>query len=519
MTTVTASDVDGDTTQGLVLVGHGSHRNPWSEAPVRDHARRLRAWSAFDEVRAALLFGDPSLRDVLRTVAADDVYVVPLFMSAGFFVDEVLPRELADWSGTVTCTDPVGTHDAVTDLVVSRAMAALDDADPAEVTLGVVGHGTSRNPDSADAVRGHVERIRDDGRFAAVRSAFLDDDPGVGTLFDRTPTDRLVVVPLFAADGLHSRRDVHAALATADDRVQVADAVGTDPNLAVVVVDRATAAGATARPHRTVPNRPTDAERAFLAWLERGDDPPDERYRALVAGVERTFGELAVRTSLGGPGGREYAVRHRADRERPPGALVTFDDPTVARRVTKLTDHGHYRPLATARSLPTGWAMTGLGPAALLRTLDAIYPGAIRLWHRERTGDLSVTDYETATARRTGRLAVAADLEPDDVTAVADACCRRCIKTPTWDASPDRPLDVTVDGDVPCPEPCSVFVEAAATVARSGSDANAAVDSVLAPDEPAWWRAVGASVTPTATPTRRTTGRTAESDHRTEDKP
>ena len=80
--------------EALLIVAHGSHLNPKSSAPAQDHADAIRVSGAVDEVREAYWKEEPSLRNALRTVSADEVYVVPLFVSEGYFTEEVLPREL-----------------------------------------------------------------------------------------------------------------------------------------------------------------------------------------------------------------------------------------------------------------------------------------------------------------------------------------------------------------------------------------------------------------------------------------
>ena len=85
--------------EALVIVAHGSHLNAGSSAPTFDHADTVRATGAFDEVREGFWKEEPSFREVLRTVESDEVYVVPLFISEGYFTEEVIPRELRldDW--------------------------------------------------------------------------------------------------------------------------------------------------------------------------------------------------------------------------------------------------------------------------------------------------------------------------------------------------------------------------------------------------------------------------------------
>lgn len=243
----------------LVLAGHGSHRNPESARPVYDHAARLRERGEFAEVREAFWKEEPSLRNVLRTVASDEVVVVPLFMAEGYFTEQVLPRELRvtdDWEldveKVVHYADPVGTHDAMTDVVVERAESILDSSTH-EAGLAVVGHGTERNENSAKTTEYHANRIREHGSFSEVEALFMDESPEIDDVTEYFETEDIAVVPLFLADGYHTQEDIPEDVGLTDDyrdgwdvpaeveghRIWYSGAVGTEPLLADVALERA----------------------------------------------------------------------------------------------------------------------------------------------------------------------------------------------------------------------------------------------------------------------------------------
>jgi len=271
--------------EALVIAAHGSHLNPESSRPAFDHADRIRERGSFAEVREAFWKEEPAFREVLRTVDAGEVYVVPLFVSEGYFTEQVIPRELrlegwnpaawdsdgtraghatfpaADVGKTVHYCGPVGTHAAMSDVIVRRAESVTGDPDVgAGFGLAVVGHGTDRNENSAKATRYHADRIRDRGRFEEVRALFMDEEPEVDDVTEYFDAEDVVVVPLFVADGYHTREDIPEDMGLTDDyrtgwetpatvdghRVWYAGAVGTEPLLADVVVERAADAGATA---------------------------------------------------------------------------------------------------------------------------------------------------------------------------------------------------------------------------------------------------------------------------------
>ena len=269
--------------QALLIVAHGSHLNPESSTPTYRHADTVRESGAFDEVVTAFWKEEPSFREALRTIDAEEVYVVPLFVSEGYFTEQVIPRELrleewdvAEWDSdgtsashaTLRATDvektvhycgPVGTHDAMTDVIVRRAETVTGDPDVGPgFGLAVVGHGTERNENSAKAIQYHADRIADSGRFDEVMAVFMDEDPEVDDVATLFSTDDVVVVPLFIADGFHTQEDIPEDMGLTDDyregydvpaevegrRIWYAGAVGTEALMADVVLERAAEAGA-----------------------------------------------------------------------------------------------------------------------------------------------------------------------------------------------------------------------------------------------------------------------------------
>src|ERR1700712_5654242 len=88
----------------LVIVGHGSTVNPDSSAPTLDHAEEIVRRGVFGEVQCAFWKEEPSLRQGLAMVEAEEVYVVPNFTSEGYFTRTIIPREL-ELAGPLTVRD------------------------------------------------------------------------------------------------------------------------------------------------------------------------------------------------------------------------------------------------------------------------------------------------------------------------------------------------------------------------------------------------------------------------------
>ena len=239
----------------LAIAAHGSHLDANSGRPLHAHAAALRAMGGFDEVRVGSWKEEPSLARGLDGCEGDDVTVVPLFISDGYFTRTVIRREMRldgpmtrRNGGCIRYTAPVGTHPALAAVLAQRAVEAGARAADGVVVLG---HGTMREPESQRAVYDQSERLAATNQFAEVTTVFLDQEPSLLRVFELTAAPRVVVVPLFIADGWHVGQTIPqefglgTACARADGRsLRYAAAAGTHPGVATVIAELAAEAAA-----------------------------------------------------------------------------------------------------------------------------------------------------------------------------------------------------------------------------------------------------------------------------------
>ena len=266
----------------LLIVGHGSTVNPDSGAPSLAHAAAIRRRGLFAQVGCVFWKEEPSMRDWPLLFDADairDVYVVPNFISEGYFTRTVIPRELgldtdapagltvrADTGQRWHYCAPVGNHASMTDLLLRRAREVAPGVPESETSLLIVGHGTSLNDNSAAAAKQQVELIRARGQYADVLNTYMEEPPLIADWAKLTTTPNVVVVPFFISDGLHSYQDIPVLLgiepeitASASERLRAgevfmqnprhvqgralyyAGAIGTEAQFAEVIVEQASA--------------------------------------------------------------------------------------------------------------------------------------------------------------------------------------------------------------------------------------------------------------------------------------
>jgi sirohydrochlorin cobaltochelatase len=250
--------------------------NPDSSAPTLSHAAEIRRGKIFADVQCAFWKEEPSLRDarvLFDPATIKTVYVVPNFISEGYFTQTVIPREL-ELHGKNTkrangqiwkYAEPVGNHAMMTELLVQRAREIAPDVPEKETSLLIVAHGTDLNENSAVAAKREAAKIRELKRYANVLNVYMEEAPLVSDWRTLTDTPNVVVVPFFIADGLHSYEDIPALLGIAPQRsaperqtapgevfqrapykidnrsVFYGSSIGTDARVAEIIVQQAAA--------------------------------------------------------------------------------------------------------------------------------------------------------------------------------------------------------------------------------------------------------------------------------------
>jgi sirohydrochlorin cobaltochelatase len=258
----------------LVVLGHGTEQNANSAAPVYQHAAELRRRNIFAGVREAFWKQGPQIKKVLSEISAPRVFIVPLFISEGYFTSEVIPRELGFTENLKLKTEnsalfychPVGTHKSMTSVLLSRAKEIVEQfpfprtPKPRDNTLFIAGHGTEENENSRQAIERQAGLIRALNLYAGVHAIFLEESPRIADCYALAQTKNLVVVPFFISDGLHTQQDIPVmlgeTLAVVRQRlaagqppwrnptekkgklVWYAGAVGNEPHIVEVILER-----------------------------------------------------------------------------------------------------------------------------------------------------------------------------------------------------------------------------------------------------------------------------------------
>ncbi len=211
------------------------------------------------------------------------------------------------------------------------------------------------------------------------------------------------------------------------------------------------------------------AREAFAAWVDEAGDEG------------RFFGQVRVT----GAGDGLYVLHHLEDAQT--SGLLVYEDPRAARGISKTTEAGEYRPLKSSPNLRRGWELRVSGARDLAVAMNLLYPAGIVHWHLQREGRLQTTSYRENAARQSGIYKRVQRLSDEGVQDAARACCADavCLKRTLWDVDGETPLAMDRgEGEIPCPEPCSVFVSFARRVRLFEREKKRDLDAIgLSPTE------------------------------------
>ncbi|MDX2308564.1 MAG: CbiX/SirB N-terminal domain-containing protein [Hyphomicrobium sp.] len=232
----------------VVLAAHGDRGGDAPNRALRSHRDGLAAMGLFRTVEAGVLNGEPSLESALKLAqskGAIRIAVYPMFMSAGYFTNTVLPERISRMGLDRQCRilEPLGLDLRIPELLLAEALAAAHahGLDPGAARLLIVGHGSKLGPASANATRHVALAVARDSRFKIVDTAFLEEAPFLDDALSGDPMPT-VVSGFFSGDGMHAQEDVPKAIAASGHAAVYAGSIGRSAELATVVRDAVVAA-------------------------------------------------------------------------------------------------------------------------------------------------------------------------------------------------------------------------------------------------------------------------------------
>ncbi len=431
----------------LILAAHGSHISANTAGIVWGYVDRLRRLGVADEISACFWKEPPAFSQVLDTVIADEVVIVPVFTAQGYFTQQVLPCEMG-LTGALTVRDKrrihltptIGEHKLLNSIVDQRLNDTIRrfDLSPDETAAAIIGHGTRRNRGSRDAARRQADRLRRLGWLREVVAVYLDDEPDIPSVYDSTRAKNIIALPYFLAEGSHVSRDVPRALgisgrntpeAVQDRVVYYREPVGADESICQVILELARATGL-----------PFQVRMETDEWSGFPAAGKSELTQAILTEEYLDFGPVLVSR------GR---VRHSDNCK----SSRAFNSPAALRAY--LRDEP-FRPLPTSTDLPAGWHVDLAQPEDVQAVIETIYPGLIADWAAQTRGTLQIEKLATVDKRQDGIFKDIHKLPRNIIEQAINEVCGKCVRQPMW-----RQNARLSGGGLPCRSACNFWLSTA----------------------------------------------------------
>jgi sirohydrochlorin cobaltochelatase len=232
------------TRPSVLIVAHGSSVSDDARDAAKQHALTLQQSNRYGRVHPFFLVGSQAAPDL----PTGEVFLLPFFMSNGYFVSRRIPEVFGLEDGRrisadrqIFQCDALGIDPELAEIisVMAREVCLEQDYAAADIHLVLVAHGSEKSQASAEATYLQRSVVEQTNEFGQVSSVFLNQAPFLEQWLEEQPESGrpLILVGLFAADGPHAMEDVPGAINRWREKTgncqpaHYAGAIGTRPEI------------------------------------------------------------------------------------------------------------------------------------------------------------------------------------------------------------------------------------------------------------------------------------------------
>jgi sirohydrochlorin ferrochelatase len=219
-----------------LLCSHGIYGGPGVSL---HHAELLHDRLPKADIDICCLLGSPNIADALPQKSGD-LTIIPVLMADGFTMNklrETVAELRPETDANITITSPIGAMPDLTDLLVEVALASCLNRGwkPEDTNFLLAAHGSKRIATTSATTLYHLERIEQQGLFAGVEAAFLDQKPYIDEKLATWHRSNTVMVGLFTDAGPHGKDDLQDLANKHGKKVEYTGPIGTHQGYADLI--------------------------------------------------------------------------------------------------------------------------------------------------------------------------------------------------------------------------------------------------------------------------------------------
>lgn len=192
---------------GILLIGHGSHL-PFNEMIFRDIREKIENKTGIKTEVGYVKLTKPSIDDAVSRLDASRIIAQPLMLSEGVMTKEIIAEKLPD---NVKLISAIGPDEVIADILhekVEKALKKSKLSEDASTRVILMTHGSKLeyNMEFLMKVRNDFDEKSD---FKTSHAFMKYNEPSIQEEFRKMgDVERVVVMPIFVADGIHTITDI-----------------------------------------------------------------------------------------------------------------------------------------------------------------------------------------------------------------------------------------------------------------------------------------------------------------------
>ena len=229
----------------VLLISHGSTK-PYNEEVFIEICEKFKKSTGFDTEVGYMKVTDPTIPQAIKNLKnrnenLENIIAVPVFLAPGIHTKIDIPTllglepleedprcpdgnypeghylhniEKVDFNGNIKLVDPIGPNERLLDIIDNRIKTALAESklsDDVKTGILLVSHGSRLNYNKEFISKLHAlfkENTNYPSDFGFMELTNPNIPVSISNLNEKNNLDRIVVVPVFIAPGMHTTHDI-----------------------------------------------------------------------------------------------------------------------------------------------------------------------------------------------------------------------------------------------------------------------------------------------------------------------
>lgn len=187
---------------GILLIGHGSSL-PFNEMVFKDICQKISDKLEIPTEMSYVKLSKPSIEEAVAKLNCENIIAQPLMLCEGRLTKKDIPEKL----GNIKQLPTIGANPLLCEIIATKIENALakSELENVEIEVILLAHGSEfeYNEEFLKTLTSQM-----DLKYPVHYSFLKYNSPSIQDVFKDIKSDRVVVIPVFVTDGIHTITDI-----------------------------------------------------------------------------------------------------------------------------------------------------------------------------------------------------------------------------------------------------------------------------------------------------------------------